>query len=179
MSKRRREVRYLIEDEVRALQESIEPNTMTDACDRTIIDLILDTGMQISEVAILSRFGICSTSGTIQVNGKHCRRVPISLPVQESVASYLEWREADPEVNRQDKEALFLDHLGGRLSAQAIRAMLQRRFSAAGIVTLGGRCVLRHTFAVRMARQGTNRHRLQILLGLGSISPTRIYYELA
>lgn len=174
-----RKIRFLSREEVKKLRAMPDTTTLLGARDRAIAEVLLGTGMKISELEQLNRGDIYSTTGTIQVRGGSRRHIPISESAQEAVRDYLQLLEDGLEFNRRkDKEALFLDREGRRLSAETIRDLLLKTFRAAGIPLMGGRNVLRNTFAMEQVRKGINLKRLEVLLGLGR-STAKAYRVLA
>lgn len=144
------EPRVLTEAEYRSLQEACRDHQG----DRAIIELFLQTGLRLSEVANLALLdvqvptdGNPSSIGAVRVKGKGRkeRSVTLNWKACQAIAAYLAERPAT------DCPSLFLSKSGSALSGRAIQRIVKKYMSKAGITDASVH-TLRHTFATHMVR---------------------------
>lgn len=141
---------------------------------RTMILLLLNTGLRSAEVASLKWRDINLTTGQLKVvqgKGGKDRVLWVSETVLEALQS---WRE------RQEKdwgamELVFGSRTGKQLDGKAIRKMIQTYSKKAGIEKSISTHTLRHTFASDLLRETKNLRLVQKALGHSDISTTQIY----
>jgi integrase/recombinase XerC len=180
--------RWLDKKEQYALQRAIERDLqlaklrypkrwLTRRRDATLVILLLNTGLRISEVLAL-RLGdveISERKGQVTVRygkGRKQRSVPLNKQARQALQRWLEVR---PEVPGNDYlflplEGDYPDGLHVRSAHRAIR----RYGEDAGIMGLGPH-MLRHTFAKNLVDAGVSLEKVAALLGHSSLNTTRIY----
>ncbi len=170
--KPRTQPRYLTEEEaVRLLQAVTEPHKARDFC---ILTLLLNCALRISELTGLNT-GDIRPDGTIRIRGKggKMRTLYLNEACVEALTLYLPCRK--PPLGA-DENALFLSQKQGRMSPDAVQALVKKHLTAAGIDPEGlSPHKLRHTAATLMLRHGVDVRALQEVLGHSSISTTQIY----
>ncbi|OGR90646.1 MAG: hypothetical protein A2V88_10340 [Elusimicrobia bacterium RBG_16_66_12] len=144
----------------------------------TIMVLIFDTGLRISEVIGLRKDAIDFQSGVMRVIGKGRkeRSVPFSARTAQALLEYARARSRGPAKAPQ----LFLGRTGKPVCRSKARKLILRYGRAAGIegVRLSPH-TLRHTFAVLYVRNGGDSFSLQEILGHSTLEMTRQYVNLA
>lgn len=146
--------------------------------DRALIELLLATGITLSEVARLRiqdfSVDLYGSGGQLWVQGRgHKRR---KLPLEYAVCHALEtWLKVRSEIA---EPALFVSKfeqpLGERSVQNIVRKYLQKaRIDGASVSTL------RHTYAVNELFRGTNLPTLQQRLGLANRQDVACYEPLA
>jgi len=172
-----REPRVLTEGEYNGLREACERRPR----DKALIELFLQTGLRLSEVANLTFGGIelppvgqPRCVGAVRVLGKGRKRRTVSLNWKacDALRAYL--------GNRTTPSTLpvFLSRTGKGLTARAIQRIIKKYMVHAGI-TGASVHTLRHTFATHMVRKGTNLRVIQEALGHTSLQTTSVYVSLA
>jgi site-specific recombinase XerD len=155
-SKVKRLPKYLKDEEVKNLLERCEGRR-----DRIIIELILLTGLRVSEVLEITPDDIDFRNRTIRIHGKGSRDRTVYPPHElfYDLRDYI----ADKGIERQNR---------------IFTLTRQRVFQT--IKELSGRSPhkLRHTFAVNYLESGGDLRTLQKILGHSSLKTTSIYLDL-
>jgi integrase/recombinase XerD len=168
------------EEQLRNLVSVIDRNKPVGFRDYTIILLLLDTGLRVSELAGLKLVDLNLNNRTIKVNGKGAkeRMVPIGTTVQRALLRYL--RKHRPLLDSLRSDFLLLTKNGEPLTANCIENMMDRHGIEANID--GVRCsphTLRHTFALNYLRNGGDLFTLQRILGHETLEMVRNYVNVA
>lgn len=148
--------------------------------DIAIIELILQTGIKLSELLHLTvndvELGEAGRlRGFVQVKGsagKRDRIIPLNTKASEAIKGYLEARE-DVE-----SDILFLNRFDEPLTDSGVQKMLRKYLQTAKI----GRAniqALRHTFGAYHIARGTDPKTVQDVMGLKDDRSAAIYQSLA
>jgi site-specific recombinase XerD len=165
--------RILSKLEYRALRDACRGDARTHA----IVELFLQTGVRIGELAALTLDDIKNGELHIAAQEGHAERmVPMNKAAQEAVARYLEARNA-LATNGQKSAALFITKSGKALLIRNIRTAIDRYFRIAGIENAKVND-LRHTFIAHHLMAGTPITTLSKLVGHKRLSTTEKYLEL-
>jgi integrase/recombinase XerD len=148
--------------------------------DMSIILVLLDTGLRVSELTSLTLPDVRLAEGVLKVFGKGRkeRLIPIGKASQRVLWNYVNRYRPQPANPRCD--LVFLTKDGWPLTKNRIQKLMGKYGKRAGIE--GVRCsphTLRHTGAVMFLRNGGDVFNLQRLLGHSSLEMTRHYCELA
>lgn len=169
---------HLDYDEVSALLQAVDTRTDLGLRDRALLELLYATGLRVSELVGLGPAGVDLEARTLRVIGKGGkeRLVPFGRRAVKALQAYLPARmRLLDKARRPAHDALFLNRLGGRLSARSVRRLLDRTIVRAGILHDISPHVLRHTFATHLLRAGADLRAIQELLGHASLSTTQGY----
>jgi len=174
----------LTRDEVESLLDSAFGKNPLDRRDRAILELLYATGIRVGETvgADLGDLEIGSSGGDgmLRVLGKGSkeRLVPIGSKAVLALRAYLSVR-GDLLGGRpgrlDDRDALFLNARGGRLTDRSVRRILDRRLLLAAPILKVSPHTLRHSFATHMLDAGADLRSIQELLGHASLSTTQKY----
>lgn len=146
----------------------------------TIIMLLLDSGIRVSELTGISLNDVNLVEGCIiirRAKGSKERFVPIGSLVQKMLWKYINHYRPKPVTERITR--LFLSEHGIPLTKSGIQQMLRRCGRQVDIS--GMRCsphVFRHTFAKNYLLNGGDIFSLQKILGHSSLASVRIYLNL-
>ncbi|NMD70246.1 site-specific tyrosine recombinase XerD [Bacillus sp. DNRA2] len=144
--------------------------------DKAMIELLYATGIRVSELIGLNLGDVHLTMGFVRCLGKGSKEriIPIGKTATSALEDYLDNGRAH-FVKKQRDEALFLNHLGKRLTRQGFWKILKRLTREAGITTDLTPHTLRHSFATHLLENGADLRAVQEMLGHADISTTQIY----
>ncbi|HQM16071.1 MAG TPA: tyrosine-type recombinase/integrase [Candidatus Woesebacteria bacterium] len=162
--------RYLSKMEYRALRDSCRHDVRIFA----VVELLLQTGMRISELASLAMDDIDLERGVITIKpqlSRDGRKVPLNKPARQALVDYLKIR---PKAR---EKTVFLTKTCRPFLVRNIRSAIDGCFKLAGIkgATLND---LRNTFIVEQLRAGTPLVYVSQLVGHKRITTTEKYLEL-
>jgi len=149
--------------------------------DRVIMELLYSSGLRLSELVELDRQDFDEDSLLINVygKGKKQRIVPITKTAAEWTKKYLyhEKREQDTKENKKqkDKNAIFLNRFGYRITSRSIDRNFKRYFLLSGLSENITPHTIRHTIATHWLENGMDLKTIQMLLGHASLGTTTIY----
>jgi site-specific recombinase XerD len=155
--------------EYRALRDVVRNDTRIAA----IVELILQTGMRISEVASLKTANV--KAGEIKIEAYATqpeRTIPLNKPAKDVLDSYLVIR---PKI---ESEYVFISKNGKALAVRNIRASIDRYMQKAEIPSYSVND-LRTTFIVENLKGGVDIVLLSQVSGHKRLSTTERYLELA
>lgn len=162
--------------EVTALLELPAVQTVEDARDRTMLELMYASGLRVSELVALELARLDLTVGCVRVCGKGSkeRLVPIGEAAREALVQYLE--QVRPVIlRRRSSRALFVSRRGRALTRQAFWKIVRQRARRAGIAKPISPHMLRHSFATHLLEGGADLRAVQAMLGHANIATTQIY----
>ncbi len=166
--------RILTRTEYRALRDAARNDSRTMA----VIEILLQTGVRISELANIRMDDITFTRNHQTVGELHVRiienrperRVPLNSAAQKAIQEYLKDRPKAKEGH------LFITKTGRPLLVRNIRATIARFFKVAGIQNAKVND-LRHTFVANHLQRGFNILLLSKIAGHKRVSTTEKYLE--
>jgi len=156
----------------------IEYRALRDACREdlrmaAIVELLLQTGMRISELANLKIGDLDLTNNqiTIRAYESHPERIiPLNQPVKESLTRYMDTRP------KSGNTFVFITKTGNAFLIRNIRSNLDRYFHNAGIENAKVND-LRHTFIAQQLTSGSPLVYISKLVGHKRLSTTEKYLE--
>jgi integrase/recombinase XerD len=160
-----------------------ECNRIREVCagnvrDRAIIELLLQTGIKLSELTHLTVDDIelgKRKNGFMRIKGSRAKKervIPLNTKVTLVLTDYLNERE--PEGN----SILILNRLGEPLGERGVQKMLKKALNKAGIDRASVH-TLRHTFGAHHIAKGTELKTIQDVMGLKDDRSVAIYQTLA
>ena len=144
-----------------------------------ILELLYGTGARISEVVSLNVGDVIKFDGgevsSLRLTGKggKTRVVPVGSYAREALDQYLV--RVRPGLVSKDREALFLNDRGGRLSRQSMWTIVSQTAKRANISVDVSPHSLRHSYATHLLDGGADVRVVQELLGHSSVTTTQIY----
>lgn len=162
--------RILSRLEYRALRDACR----ADARMYAIVELLLQTGMRISELAALQQSDLDMERELIYIqaqDSREARRVPMNAAAKKALMDYLKIRP------RAKEKSLFLTKTCRPFLVRNIRTAIDRYFRLAGIKEAKVND-LRHTFIVEQLKAGTPLVYVSQLVGHKRITTTERYLKL-
>jgi len=165
-------------EQVRALLEAPDTKTFLGSRDRAILETIYSAGLRVGELISLNIEDLDEFSEALRIRGKGKkeRLAPLGSKAMEAIDEYLAMRAK--AFGRSRRGALFVNKVGGRISARSVRRKLDKYTRRAGIDMPISPHVLRHSFATHMLNAGADLRSVQEMLGHESLSTTQIYTHL-
>ncbi|NCS86348.1 MAG: hypothetical protein COV78_00735 [Candidatus Pacebacteria bacterium CG11_big_fil_rev_8_21_14_0_20_34_55] len=162
--------RVLSKIEYRALRDACRGDARMSA----VVEVLLQTGMRISELAALQMGDVDFERNIIVIqaqNSRGARKVPLNVAAKTSVTEYLQVRP------RAREKTVFLTKTCRPFLVRNIRTAIDRYFRLAGIK--GSKVNdLRHTFIVEQLKAGTPLVYVSQLVGHKRITTTEKYLKL-
>jgi integrase/recombinase XerC len=142
--------------------------------DYAVLQVFLQTGIRVSELASLTEDDIDFVKPSITVRGKGSVQREIALEKKgiHALKSYLGVR--PHSVSKR----VFLNYQGDPISERGIRKLVVKYRKEAGITKKASCHTLRHTFATYKAEKGVSAYQLQQWLGHANLNTTQIYVHL-
>jgi len=170
----------LSREQVQRLLDSLDRKTTEGYRNHTIILLLFDTGIRLSELTGLRLECVDFAQSFLTVNGKGSRErtVPFGNQVRRALWRYIANFRPEPEF--QQFHQVFLSSQGIPLKPRSIQSMLKRLGKRAGISEV--RCsphIFRHSFAKHYLLSGGDVFSLQRILGHSSLEVVKLYINLA
>lgn len=167
-------------EQIQALIGRLDRRTPTGFRNYTIILLLLDTGIRLSELTNLEIEDIDFGQSCMLISGKGGRErtVPFGIQVRRALWRYA--RDYHPHPTSPKEKHFFLSESGFPLRPRSVQSIIKRIGKKADIT--GVRCsphTLRHTFARMYLLEGGDIFSLQIILGHSSLEMVKVYLNLA
>jgi len=161
--------KFLSQIEYRALRDVVRSDTRIAA----MIELILQTGMRISEVANLKTADVKEASIKVEAYATQAERtIPLNKPAKDALDSYLTLR---PKI---ESAYVFISKTGKPLAVRNIRAAIDRYMQKAEVPNYSVND-LRTTFIIENIKAGVDLVLLSQVSGHKRLSTTERYLELA
>lgn len=162
--------------DVEALLAAPDTATPSGLRDRAVLELLYATGMRVGELEALTLDRMDLAQARVRVVGKGSkeRLLPLHPLAVALLREYLA-RGRPALAIPSSPEAVFLSTRGRRLSTDAVRRMVRRYASIAGIVSDISPHSLRHAFATHLLEAGADLRSVQELLGHVALTTTQIY----
>jgi len=172
-------------EQVRRLLERPDTNSLLGFRDRAIMELFYSSGLRVSELVALNRndFDRSKLLIKLQGKGKKERVVPITKNAADWIHRYLihpeRYQDTEGHLKEVDKEAIFLNRLGTRLTTRSVDRNFDRYMTESGLAGKVTPHTIRHTIATHWLENGMDLKTIQVLLGHTSLTTTTIYTQVS
>jgi integrase/recombinase XerC len=152
--------------------------------DRAILELLYSSGLRVSELVGLNSNQLDLDLAIVRVMGKGRKEriVPVGVKAIKALKAYLEERRilkglrpGGRASGPEEDEPIFVNSLGGRLTARSVGRLIKRYTRHSGIFRKVSPHSLRHTFATHLLDAGADIREIQEMLGHSSLSTTQRY----
>jgi integrase/recombinase XerC len=147
--------------------------------DRAALELLYASGLRVSELTGLNLADVDRKELMLRVRGKGNKEriVPYGGKAEQALEAYEPLRQ---EVLRKaggrgDRQAVFLNHLGTRLTQRSVGRIVKKYSRLANVNWDLHPHSLRHAFATHLLADGADLRAIQELLGHSSLSTTQRY----
>lgn len=180
--------KFMSEAEIKRLKRVVEDKAIADLQKgRTTwprfwmtIDLAVNTGMRVSEIANLKigNLFLNAREPRLYVNGKgnRLRDIYISKPLMKHLLEYLKWKQLLDEPTEKDDFLLLSSH-GKHYSTRALQYAFKTSLKAAGLPEYYSIHACRHSYGTYLYQKTKNLRLVQKQLGHSSITTTTIYAD--
>ena len=170
---------YLTKNEVNRLLDAPDLTKYNGMKDKAMIEVMYSTGLRVSELISLKIKQVNTSERIITVIGKGKKQR--SIPIRESSLNYLlmyinNFRNKLKFI--EDKQYVFLNSKGKKLTRQSFFVSLRKYAKIAGIEKEIHPHSLRHSFATHLLENGADLRAVQELLGHTNIETTQVYTHL-
>ena len=166
----------LSEEEVEQLLRAPDQTRPLGRRDRAILEVMYSAGTRASETVGLDLKDLYLERGVARVLGKGRkeRLAALGSHAIRALQEYLEDPER-PQPRLDNREALFLNRNGGRLTTRSLERIVANHALRAGIKRHATPHTLRHSFATHLLDRGADLRSVQELLGHAHLVTTQIY----
>ena len=170
---------YFKYDEFLAMLETLENSAPLAIRNVLILELLLATGIRVSELVNITLNAIVLKEHEIKVfgKGKKERIVFFGNKAEAALTNYLT-NSRGVLLGNKNSDALLLNHLGNKLTDRGIRLIIANIIEKAAVTSKVSPHTFRHTFATMLLNEGCNIKSVQELLGHASLNTTGIYTHL-
>jgi integrase/recombinase XerD len=161
-------------DHVLALADLATPLGLRD---RTIMELLLSTGMRRMEILALHLRDLSLEASTIWIQkgkGGRSRLIPLGRRARFWLEKYL-LRSRPKLLKDNSSDTLFLTVRGKPMALHSLTLLLASYCRRAGVATPGAVHIFRHTFATFMLEGGADIRYIQEMLGHARLDTTQLY----
>ena len=153
------------------------PESIMEARDKSIIELMYSSGLRASEVISLKWENLDLKTMELRVKGKGGKEriVPLGKRAREALKVYVNFL-AD-KLNKSN--FVFLNRFGKKLSRKGLWLIIKKRFETMAFMYGVHPHTLRHSFATHLLNHGADLRSIQELLGHASLATTSIYTNLS
>ncbi|MES1262616.1 MAG: tyrosine-type recombinase/integrase [Acidobacteriota bacterium] len=146
--------------------------------DLLLLEILYGCGLRISETVGLNLDDFDRTDKWLRARGKGRkeRQVPYGSKVAAALDAYLADEDRGPAL---DPRALFLNHLGGRLTDRGARYIVKFYATHVADDSTIHPHTLRHAFATHLLSDGADLRSIQELLGHARLSTTQKYTQVS
>ncbi|XMB72514.1 site-specific tyrosine recombinase XerD [Mycoplasmatota bacterium WC30] len=146
-----------------------------DLRNRAMVELAYGSGLRVTEILDLQISDLHLNMNLVNITGKGSKEriVPLGEESIFAIRTYLV--EGRPKLNPKNKELIFINKNGAKLSRVGFYKIIQNIAEKAKILKKMSPHTLRHSFATHLLENGANLRSVQELLGHEDIMTTENY----
>jgi integrase/recombinase XerD len=166
-------------NEVEALLDAPKTGMPHGSRDKAMLELLYATGIRVSELISLELADINVEMGFIHCNGAGSKEriIPLGGIAAQCLHTYIQSMRPKLLKKDQGEQALFINHLGTRMTRQGFWKIIKRYAQEAQVQKEITPHTLRHSFAAHLLENGADLRSVQEMLGHADISTTQIYTQ--
>ena len=147
---------------------------------RAIIETLYGSGLRVSELVDLKISDLYFDENMMLINGKgdKQRLVPLGAFAKKFIQLYIDDVRVLNKINNEDRDTLFLNRNGKKLTRAMIFTMVRQLGQVVGIEKKISPHTFRHSFATHLLENGADLRTIQTLMGHESITTTEVYMHL-
>ena len=145
--------------------------------DRAMLETMYSAGLRVAELVGLNVSDWDQDANVLRVRGKGRKEriAPVGRQASAALHEWLAVREVAADARPEERDAVFLNRFGNRLTTRSVGRMLEKYVKANGLDSKISPHSMRHTFATHMLDGGADLRSVQELLGHKSLTTTQIY----
>jgi integrase/recombinase XerC len=166
--------------DIETLFEGADCTTSLGLRDRAWMELLYASGLRIGELVGVDLDDIDLRTRLVKVRGKGSKEriVPFGSKAEAAIRAWLAVRSELVRGDEEDRQPLFLNYRGLRISARSVRRLFEGYVRTAALRSGISPHTLRHSFATHLLNAGADLRTIQELLGHASLSTTQKYTHL-
>ncbi len=165
--------------EVELLLDAPLTETANGMRDKAMLEMLYATGIRVTELIMLDVEHVNLSMGFIRCIGKGAKEriIPISRIAGEWLNTYITCMRPVLLKKSRDEPALFISHLGTRITRQGFWKIMKRYAVESSISQEITPHTIRHSFAAHLLENGADLRSVQEMLGHADISSTQMYTQ--
>lgn len=179
MKEEKRLPNYFKYEEFTTMINSLKEDTPLNNRNRLILELLLATGVRVSELVNIKINDINLTEREIKVSGKGSKERIVFYGNHAGTILNKYLKEDRLELlKNKSSDNLLLNNLGGNLTDRGVRGIIDKIIKDSGLITKVSPHTFRHSFATMLLNEGASIKTVKELLGHVNINTTSIYTHL-
>ncbi len=164
----------LLPGEVATLLDAPDESHFLGLRDKAMLEVLYSTGLKLNELLALNVASLHLEAGTLRVDGKRARVVPLTDRAVGLLRRYID-NERPKRVLHPDEPCLFPGRNGTRISRVGVWKLIKKYAANAGIEQNFNPRTLRHAFAIHLILGGMDLDAIKFLFGYRKLEATALY----
>ncbi len=168
-------------EEINTLIAAIDLSKAEGERNKAMLETLYSCGLRVSELINLKISNLMLADDFVRVVGKGNKEriVPIGSVAIKHIKTYVNSvRNHMPNIAKEDKDVLFLNRRGRKLTRVMVFTIIKQLVEITGINKNVSPHTFRHSFASHLVEAGADLRAVQEMLGHESITTTEIYTHL-